>query len=144
MNASSTMSTTWKRLLRIGWPFWHTRKRIAWGHLIFVVMLLFANGKLSVFINETAGAFMTGVERRSLTQFDNYLVIYVVALAVAVPIQVTYAYLRTRLALKWRLWLSMVLFKRYHANRAYHHLLRNNGIDHPDQRMTQKVATYYT
>ena len=122
MGTSNGRSSAWLtlvRLLRIGWPFWRDCKRVAWGHLFFMIALLLANGRLLVFINETAGSFMTAVEKRSLTEFDHYLIIYAAALALAVPIQVGYAYLRTRLALRWRYKMDSNLIKRYHANRAY-------------------------
>lgn len=142
MSASSGPFVTLRRLLRVGWPFWHLKIRVAWGHLILVIILLLVNAKLLVFINETAGAFMTAIEKRSITNFDHYLVIYAISLAVAVPFQVSYMFLRTRLALKWRLWMSTGLIGRYYKNRAYYHMIKNAGIDNPDQRMTQDPDTF--
>ena len=145
MGTSNGRSSAWLtlvRLLRIGWPFWRDCKRVAWGHLFFMIALLLANGRLLVFINETAGSFMTAVEKRSLTEFDHYLIIYAAALALAVPIQVGYAYLRTRLALRWRYKMASNLIKRYHANRAYYYLIRDANIDNPDQRISQDPDTF--
>lgn len=133
----------WKRLWKIGKPFWVSEKRwIALAHLVAVLVLLTANAGLSVFINKTAGNFMTAIEQRSTPDFYHFLMVYAGALVVATPIQVFYGYLRTRLALVWRTWLSTSLFAAYFDNRAYYKLLNNKEIDNPDQRMTQDVDSF--
>jgi beta-glucosidase len=133
----------WRRLWKVGKPFWVSEKRnIALLHLLGVLTLLGANTALMVFINHTAGAFMTAIEQRSVPQFYHYLMIYAGALIVVTPIQVFYGYLRTRLALIWRSWLANKLFAGYFTNLAYYKLINNGEIDNPDQRMTQDVDSF--
>lgn len=133
----------WRRLWKVGKPFWVSEKRnVALLHLFAVLALLSANTALFVFINRTAGHFMTAIEQRSVPQFYHYLLVYAGALVVVTPIQVFYGYLRTRLALVWRSWLADSLFAGYFTNLAYYKLISNSEIDNPDQRMTQDVDSF--
>jgi ABC-type uncharacterized transport system fused permease/ATPase subunit len=53
----------WKRLWRIGKPFWVSNKRNPGVFLLLgVLALLSANAGVMVFINKTAGQFMTAIE----------------------------------------------------------------------------------
>lgn len=143
INTNVLNGLPWKRLWHIGKPFWTSEKRwIALLHLVAVLVLLSCNAGISVFINTTAGKFMTAIEQRAVPDFYHYLMVYAGALVVATPIQVFYGYLRTRLALVWRTWLSTALFAAYFENRAYYKLLSDKEIDNPDQRMTQDVDSF--
>ncbi len=132
-----------KRLYRIGKPFWVSEKRnSAILHLVAVLALLFVNAKVMVYMNSTAGDFMTAIEQRNSANFTHYLMMSALLILAVTPLQVFYGYLRTRLALLWRNWLSSSLFNGYFANNAYYKLLRNKDVDNPDQRMTQDVDTF--
>ncbi len=136
-------SLPWKRLYRIGKPFWVSDKRIsAILHLVAVLGLLSANAWVMVYMNSTAGHFMTAIEQRNDADFQHYLMMSALLILAITPLQVFYGYLRTRLALMWRSWLSASLFNGYFANNAYYKLLRNKEVDNPDQRMTQDVDSF--
>lgn len=136
-------SLPWKRLYRIGKPFWVSEKRIsAILHLVAVLGLLSANAWVMVYMNSTAGHFMTAIEQRNNADFTHYLMMSALLILAVTPLQVFYGYLRTRLALMWRNWLSSSLFNGYFANIAYYKLLRNKDVDNPDQRMTQDVDSF--
>ena len=67
-------SLPWKRLYRIGKPFWVSEKRIsAILHLVAVLGLLSANAWVMVYMNSTAGHFMTAIEQRNNADFTHYL-----------------------------------------------------------------------
>lgn len=135
--------STFTRLWKVGKPFWTSERRwTALAYLIAVLVLLTANAGVSVYVNMTAGRFMTAIEQRSVSDFYYYLALYAGALVVATPIQVFYGYLRTRLALVWRTWLATSLFSGYFSNLVYFKLLGNKDIDNPDQRMTQDVDSF--
>ncbi|MBK7747937.1 MAG: hypothetical protein IPI39_11860 [Candidatus Obscuribacter sp.] len=140
---SANNALPWKRLWKIGRPFWVSEKRnIAMLHLVAVLVLLLANALLAVFINYTAGHFMTAIEQKSLGDFYHYLLVYIGAFIVVTPVQVFYDLMRTRLALVWRKWLSEVSSQLYYSDRAYYRLSKNSDIDNPDQRMTQDVDSF--
>ena len=140
---AQTQGLPWGRLYRVGKLFWVSEKQLpAITHLLAVLTLLFVNASMLVFISSTAGRFMTAIEQRSVPNFYHYLLIYAGALILITPVQVSYGYLRTRLALIWRSWLSNCLFTWYFANHAYYKLNSYPDIDNPDQRMSQDVDTF--
>jgi putative ATP-binding cassette transporter len=63
-------------------------------------------------------------------------------LLAAVPIYACYYYVRDRLAVSWRLWLTHHFLGRYFRDRAYYELTFNQTIDNPDQRVSGDVNTF--
>src|SRR6185437_558222 len=135
----------WRRLIKVGKPFWTSEKKwSALGRLALILVLMFANSYLGAYLVQTTGHFMTAVEARNMSDFWHYLMIWVGLILVAVPIvQTYYAMHRTQLALEWRSWMSTnVLFHAYLSNFAYLMLLGRKDIDNPDQRMTADVDSF--
>lgn len=133
----------WRRLWKIGKPFWVSDKRkSALLHLVAVLVLMCANALLAVFVNYTAGHFMTAIEQKSIGNFYYYLFIYVGTFLVVTPVSVYYDLMRTKLALIWRQWLSAYLFHLYYTDEAFYRLSKDSEIDNPDQRMTQDVDSF--
>jgi len=135
----------WRRLIKVGKPFWTSEKKwSALGRLALILVLMFANSYLGAYLVQTTGHFMTAVEARNMSDFWHYLMIWVGLILVAVPIvQTYYAMHRTQLALEWRSWMSTnVLFHAYLSNFAYLKLLGRKDIDNPDQRMTADVDSF--
>ncbi len=133
----------WRRLLKVGKPFWTSEKRgVAFAHLVAIMSLLALNAAVAVFVNQTAGHFMTAVETRSLPDFYFYLFCAVAAILVAAPIGVLYSFFRTRLALVWRNWLSESLIDTYLKDDVFHAVNSNPHIDNPEQRLTQDVESF--
>lgn len=112
------------------------------GHLVAVLALLCADAGISVFVGVTASRFTTALQLKATEDFYWYLCVYAAVLIAQTPVQVFYGYLRTRLALVWRKWLSTDLFGKYYSNQAHRKLTANKNIDNPDQRMTQDVDTF--
>src|SRR5581483_10456029 len=59
-----------------------------------------------------------------------------------VPIDAYYYFVRDRLALNWRLWLTERFLGRYFNNRAYYQLLSRPEIDNPDQRIADDIYAF--
>lgn len=140
---SITSVLPWRRLLMVARPFWVSEARkVGIVHLMAVLALLALHAAVAVFINKSAGRFMTALESKSLEDFYFFLCAWVLAILVSTPIQVFYGYLRTRLALIWREWLSTRLLEAYFAGRTHVHLAGLDDIDNPEQRMTQDVDSF--
>ncbi len=144
MKINSLTGLPWKRLYRIGKPFWVSdQKWIGLGHLAALLALLYARAHLAKYTSEVAAQFMTAFEKRHEDVFYHELWIYVALLVLAIPpLEVAYAATRTRLALIWRQWLSADMFCGYFTNRTYLWMIRNPSIDNPDQRMTQDPDSF--
>lgn len=133
----------WKRLVKVGKPFWVSdQKWTGFMHLGLVLGLLAANAGVAYFINTTAGAWMQAIQQKDVNDFYYQLMWYAGLILLATPIQVFYGYFRTRLALVWRRWLSTSLFAGYFSNLAYLKMTRDKDLDNPDQRMAQDVDSF--
>lgn len=118
------------------------KRWVASGHLAAVLVLLFTDSALSVYVGVVADKFTTALQLKASGDFYWFLAAYAGIYVIQTPVQVFYGYLRTRLALIWRNWLSTDLFTRYYSNQAHRKLNADPTIDNPDQRMTQDVDTF--
>jgi len=64
------------------------------------------------------------------------------ALVVAVPIWALYYYVRDRLGIYWRKWLTEQMLDKYFSHRAFFELNSNPNIDNPDQRIAEDINTF--
>jgi putative ATP-binding cassette transporter len=65
-----------------------------------------------------------------------------VILVLAVPIWALYYYVRDTLGIRWRRWLTHRFVDAWLNDRAYYRLNAGAGIDNPDQRIAEDVATF--
>ena len=68
--------------------------------------------------------------------------VFGIVLIAAVPIYAFYYYVRDRLAVSWRRWLTHHFLGQYFKNRAFYELTFNQTIDNPDQRISDDVNTF--
>ncbi|MBP9091025.1 hypothetical protein KBI23_08350 [bacterium] len=131
----------WRLVFKVGKPFWYSEMRkVGLAHLGGIILLMSVNAAVAVFVNHTAGSFMTAVEAKSLADFWFYLCCSVGAIAVAAPVQVFYSYIRTRLALVWRSWLSGSLIESY--GEVFEEINQRHDIDNAEQRVTQDAESF--
>jgi len=88
--------------------------------------------------------FMTAIAQKNADAYWHFLGVYLGTFALAVPLGVYYRWTEQRLALLWREWLAQHLIKRYFNNRAYYRLRGSEGIDNPDQRISEDVLNFTT
>ena len=65
-------------------------------------------------------------------------------LAMAVPIYSFYYYLRDKLGIQWRRWMTFKMMARYFEGNSFYHLVRNEKIDNPDQRIAEDLRLFTT
>ncbi len=78
-------------------------------------------------------------------EFWQFLTVYGIILLVAIPILISYVYLRQKLALFWRKWLTNRFLFKYFQDRSYYELdsnAANTQIDNPDQRITEDINAF--
>ncbi len=79
------------------------------------------------------------------SEFWQFLGVYGIILLVAIPILIGYVYLRQKLALFWRKWLTHKFLGEYFDHRSYYELdsnAANTEIDNPDQRITEDINAF--
>ena len=132
-----------KRSLAFAKPYWFSEEKAqARWLLILLGLLLIGDTQFNVFFNEQSGEVASALAAQDGPRFWHAIRTFFGLLLVAVPIYAYYYYVRDKLALNWRRWLTNHLLGRYFKNRAFYHLLAKPEIDNPDQRISEDISSF--
>ena len=133
-----------QRFWTIAKTYWFSdEKWKARGLLLLIVVLLLAYTGLSVVLNNQRGELISALSAKNESRFWQTVVIFIGVLVVYAPLLAGYTYLRDRLGLAWRRWLTTNFVDRYFADRAFYRINQfNPDIDNPDQRIAEDVKTF--
>jgi putative ATP-binding cassette transporter len=113
------------------------------GLLLGVVLFLLAYTGLSVVLNNKRGVLISALSAQDEPRFWQTVIIFLVVLVIYAPLLAGYTYLRDRLSLQWRKWLTHRFVDNYFENRAYYNLhISQTEIDNPDQRIAEDVRSF--
>jgi vitamin B12/bleomycin/antimicrobial peptide transport system ATP-binding/permease protein len=112
------------------------------GLLLLVVILSLGYTGLSVMLNSKRGELISALSAKDETRFWQTILVFVGILVVYAPLYAGYVYLRDRLGLQWRQWLTDNFIDRYFQNRAFYNLNHASNIDNPDQRIAEDVKSF--
>ena len=132
-----------QRFGEIAKPYWFSQEKWrARGLLALLVVLLLGQTQFNVLFNEQTGEFTSALAGRDADRFWQSIRTCFIILVIAVPIYGYYFYVRDKLALYWRQWLTGRYLERYFSDRAFYKLLSNAEIDNPDQRISEDINTF--
>ncbi len=126
-----------RRKLRQRWLQW-----VLLGLLLF---LSFAVNGMNVILSFVFRFIDNVLVDKNETAFWQFLWVYAGVLIIAIPVIVLYRYVRLKLGLFWREWLTKDFLDRYFDNRAYYELDSNAAnveVDNPDQRITEDIKSF--
>lgn len=133
----------WRRYRAIAGPYWVREERWqARGLLVLLVLLLLGQTGFSVLFNQLTGEFTSALAAKDADRFWTSILECLAILVVAVPIYAFYYYVRDKLSLFWRRWLTQSFLGSYFSHRAYYELNASAEIDNPDQRITEDINTF--
>ncbi len=133
----------WKRFWVLALPYWqHEEKWKARGLLALLAILLLGQTQFAVLFNEQTGEFTSALAARDETRFWAAIRFCLGLLIVAVPIYALYYYVRDKLGIHWRRWLTHRFLERYFSHRHFYALNANEVIDNPDQRVAEDIASF--
>ena len=113
------------------------------GLLSLVVLCLLAYTGLSVVLNNKRGVLISALSAKDEPRFWETVIIFIGVLVLYAPLLAGYRYLRDRLSLQWRRWLTNRFLDNYFSDRAYYNLNTSNAdIDNPDQRIAEDVRSF--
>ncbi|HEY9662588.1 MAG TPA: ABC transporter ATP-binding protein, partial [Allocoleopsis sp.] len=92
------------------------------GLLLGVVLFLLAYTGLSVILNNKRGVLISSLSAQDEPRFWQTVIIFLGVLVVYAPLIAGYTYLRDRLSLQWRKWLTHQFVDHYFRDRAYYKL----------------------
>src|SRR5258707_555968 len=133
----------WNRFGAIAMPYWFSEEKwTARGLLALLVLLLLGQVGTNVLFNQQSGEFTSALAAKDAARFWRSIYECLAMLVVAVPIYALYYYVRDKLGLYWRRWLTSRLLNSYFSGRAFYELNSNAKIDNPDQRISEDVNTF--
>lgn len=131
------------RFAAIAFPYWlSNEKRRAWSLLVLLVALMLGQVISNVLFNQQSGELISALTDKDPERFWRTIYECLAMLCAAVPVYGLYYFVRDKLGLYWRRWLTCRILDRYFANRAFYELNADGRIDNPDQRIAEDVATF--
>ena len=113
------------------------------GLLLGVVLFLLAYTGLSVVLNNKRGVLISALSAKDEPRFWQTVIVFIAVLVIYAPLLAGYRYLRDRLSLQWRRWLTTRFVDQYFDHRAYYYLNASDlDIDNPDQRIAEDVRSF--
>lgn len=133
----------WTRFWAIAKPYWFSRdKWTAAGFLVLLILLLLGQTETNVLFNEQSGEFTSALAAKNVDRFWISIAKCIYILILAVPIYAFYYYVRNKLGIRWRRWLTNHYLDGYFKDRIFYKLNSDATIDNPDQRMTEDINTF--
>jgi putative ATP-binding cassette transporter len=125
-------------------PYWSgNEKWQARGLLLGVVVFLLAYTGLSVLLNNKRGVLISALSAQDEPRFWQTVIVFIGVLVVYAPLLAGYTYVRDRLSLQWRQWLTHRFVDNYFRHRAYYNLqISVTEIDNPDQRIAEDIRSF--
>jgi putative ATP-binding cassette transporter len=133
----------WKQFIRVAKPYWlGEEKKQAWLLLGLLIVLMLAETKFAVMLNDQAGEMTSALASKNGDRFWTSVRACLFVLAFAVPIYAFYYYMRDLFANQWRRWLTGRFLDGYLKGRKYYELGSSSEIDNPDQRISEDINTF--
>ena len=133
----------WQRFSAIAAPYWFGEEKWqARGLLVLLVLLLLGQTGFAVLFNQLTGEFTSALAAKDADRFWTSILQSLAILVAAVPIYAFYYYVRDKLGIYWRRWLTRHFLGSYFSNRAYYELNASTEIDNPDQRVAEDINTF--
>ncbi len=131
------------RFIRLAIPYLSSEQRwVARGLLTLLVCLMLADTSIAVLLNWQTGEFSTALAERDADRYWKSTYFTILLIVVGFPTYGLYYYVRDRLTLHWRNWMTSNFMTKYFAARRYYKLTYSTSIDNPDQRITDDINSF--
>lgn len=113
-----------------------------WALLAVLLLLSLSVSGLNVVISYVGRFFQTALAQKDEATYWRFLFVYASVFVVGTPIVVYYAYVREKLGVNWRDWLTNRFLKDYFGDRTYYDINNNSKVDNPDQRISEDIRSF--
>ena len=155
-NIQGTIQGQLSKIWAIAFPYYRENfeGRVLFG-ILFLVLLI--NSAISVYYSYLFRDFFTYLSKKDVTMFYKTFNRFIVSLVLLLPIQISFGYIRVKLEIAWRKWLTERILQLYLSNKVYYGLERKaksvagstreyknrqSEMDNPDQRIQQDISSF--
>lgn len=133
-----------KDLKRVFLPFWFGSDRWrGFGWMATLLLFLIAIGFINIAISYSERAVFNSLEVKNAVDFWRNLFIYAGVLVASVPVVGCFGWIKMKLEMTWRRWLTTFIMDRYLAKRNFVRI-RAKDVANPDERLQQDVQDFCT
>jgi ABC-type uncharacterized transport system fused permease/ATPase subunit len=123
-------------------PYWQSQEKWgAWGLLGLLIGLLLIRTGLQVVFLIYGGELTSALAAQDRDRFMQAVILFAGILVVSVPFVSVSSYVRAKLGLYWRTWLTNRYLDQYLSAQTFYQLRLKQTIDNPDQRIEEDVKT---
>jgi vitamin B12/bleomycin/antimicrobial peptide transport system ATP-binding/permease protein len=131
------------RFIMLAKPYLSSEKAaVAWGLTVLLVALMLTNTAAGVLLVRQTGEFTSALAERNSERYWTSIYYSIGLIAIGVPIYGLYYFVRDRLTVHWREWMTKHYMQKYFANRAFYRLAYLPNIDNPDQRISEDINSF--
>jgi putative ATP-binding cassette transporter len=137
----SLLHEAW-RIARVYWT--SEEKWSAWGLLGLIIGINLCNVYVGIRMNEWNRGFYNALQMFDSNELLRQLGYFSVIASSGVILTVYALYFNQMLQIRWRRWLTEKYLNAWLGNRAYYQLQLRNGVDNPDQRISEDIQLFTT
>ncbi|MEM1242009.1 MAG: ATP-binding cassette domain-containing protein [Cyanobacteria bacterium P01_H01_bin.26] len=123
-------------------PYWFSREKWgAWSLLLLLMGLLLIQTGLKVVFLIYGGEVTSALAAQDTERFRQAIGIFLLILLIGIPFASLSGYVRAKLGLFWRTWLTHYYLAQYLSNNNFYLLRLYQTLDNPGQRIEEDIRT---
>ena len=132
-----------KNFWSIAQPYWFSEKKWqARGLLLLVIVLLGTFTVFNLFLINQKAEFISALSAQNSDRFWRSILQFFGTVVVAVPFVSSYSFVRQKLSIFWRRWMTDSFMKSYLGDRSFYKISYHPEIDNPDQRIAEDIKSF--
>ncbi|HAR80215.1 MAG TPA: ABC transporter ATP-binding protein [Succinivibrionaceae bacterium] len=143
-SASVPLKLSIRAFFKILVPYWKTRDSLFSWFLIFCIVSLTSGAIwLATAINTWYKEFWDTIQNYDIDGFKHQLLVFVILASIHVCVSVYNAYLRSKLVIRWRRWLTGQVMDDWLKKDLFYKIqLQDRNTENPDQRISEDLNSY--
>ncbi|MGD1807504.1 ABC transporter ATP-binding protein/permease [Dapis sp. BLCC M126] len=110
--------------------------------LLLVIVLLGTFTIFNLLLTTQQAEFISALSAKDSDRFWRSIIQFLGTVIVAVPFVSSYSFVRQKLSIFWRRWMTNSFMKNYLGDRSFYKISYNQEIDNPDQRIAQDIKSF--
>ena len=123
--------------------YWFSEQKWrARGLLLLVIVLLATFTVFNLLLTNQRAEFISALSAQDSDRFWQSIIQFFGTVVVAVPFVSSYSFVRQKLSIFWRRWMTHSFMKSYLGDRSFYKISYHPEIDNPDQRIAQDIKSF--